>query len=120
MIRTAAALALMLAASVLAPASQDAKVSELRHGLERRLDTIATSIDGVMGYAAIDLTSGEEIVRLGDTVFPTASTIKLTILYELFKQADESTVDLDQIRPLDRRHVVGGTGVLRELTAPSM
>ena len=29
-------------------------------------------------------------------------------------------IDLDQMRPLDRRHVVGGTGVLRELTAPSM
>jgi beta-lactamase class A len=38
----------------------------------------------------------------------------------LFRQADERTVDLDRVRPLDRRHIVAGTGVLRELTAASM
>jgi beta-lactamase class A len=88
--------------------------------LERRLDTIGTSLDGVLGYTIVDLTSGEKLRRLEDTVFPTASTIKLAILYELFKQGDEGTIDLDQVRSLDRRNAVGGTGVLRELTAPSM
>src|SRR4029078_12527970 len=72
------------------------------------------------GSHIVDLTTGDEIKRLQDSVFPTASTIKLAILYELFKQADEGLIDLDQVKPLDRRHVVGGTGVLRELTAPTM
>jgi beta-lactamase class A len=114
------ALVSVVTCAVTASARQDAKSAELRHVLERRLDAIAASLDGVLGYTIVDLTSGQRIDRLQDDVFPTASTIKLAILYELFKQADEGTVDLDQIRPLDRRHVVAGTGVLRELTAPSM
>ena len=55
-----------------------------------------------------------------DEVFPLASTIKLAILYELFKQADEGRLNLDEVRPLDKRHIVGGSGVLLELTAPAM
>jgi beta-lactamase class A len=121
MIRTVpAALASVLICVTIVSAQQDSKPAELRHVLERRLDTIVTSLDGVLGYTIIDLTSGDTIGRLQDSVFPTASTIKLAILYELFKQADEGAIDLDQIRPLNRQHVVGGTGVLRELTAPSM
>jgi beta-lactamase class A len=99
---------------------QDAKPAVLRQALERRISTIAGSLDGVIGYAIVDLTSGQRMEHLPDEVFPAASTIKLAILYELFRQADEGTVHLDQVRPLDRRHVVAGTGVLRELTAPSM
>lgn len=117
-----AALAVLLAGAAAVSARQppqDAKPIELRHGLERRLDAIATALDGVMGYAIIDLTSGQRVERLPDTVFPTASTIKLAILYELYKQADAGTIDLAQVRPLDRRHHVPG-GVLYELTAPSM
>jgi beta-lactamase class A len=109
-----------VAGSVTMPARQDAKPAALGQVLERRLDAITTALDGVLGYAIVDLTSGQRIEHLPDEVFPTASTIKLAILYELFKQADEGALDLDQIRPLDRRHVVAGTGVLRELTAPSM
>jgi beta-lactamase class A len=121
MIRIAlAAVTVLLAPVAMTSARQDPKLAELRHVLERRLDTIATSLDGVFGYTIVDLTTGEELRRLQDSVFPTASTIKLAILYELFKQADEGVVNLDQVRPLDRKDVVGGTGVLRELTAPSM
>ncbi len=119
MIRSAtAALATVLACG--AAAGQDAKPAALRLGLERQLSNIAGSLDGVLGYAIVDLTSGQRIEQLQDEVFPTASAIKLAILYELFKQADEGTINLDQVRPLDRRHVVAGTGVLRELTAASM
>jgi beta-lactamase class A len=121
MIRTViSALASILICGSIVSARQDSKPAELRQVLERRLEGIVTSLDGVLGYAIVDLTSGEAIGRLQDAVFPTASTIKLAILYELFTQADRGTIDLDQVRPLDRRHVVGGTGVLRELSAPSM
>jgi beta-lactamase class A len=102
-----------------ASAGQDAKPAELRHVLERRLDTIVASLDGVIGYTIVDLTSGQRVDRLQDEVFPTASTIKLAILYELYKQADEGAIDLGRARPLDRRHAVAG-GVLYELTTPSM
>jgi len=113
------ALGMLLAGSSSAAAQPGAKPAELRHGLERRLEAIATSLDGVIGYSIVDLTSGERIERLQQETFPTASTIKLAILYELFKQADERAIDLEQIRPLDRRHDVEG-GILHELQAPSL
>ena len=58
---------------------------------ERRLQEISSDLDGVMGYAVVDLTSGERFGHLEQQVFPTASTIKLAIVYELFKRADEGT-----------------------------
>ena len=84
-----------------------------------KLASIAADADGVIGYTIIDITSGERFDRLQTTAFPTASTIKLTVLYELFKQADEGRINLDEARPLDRTHAVPG-GLLHELTAPSL
>jgi beta-lactamase class A len=84
-----------------------------------RLESIGSHADGVIGYTIIDITSGERFDRLQTTAFPTASTIKLTILYELFKQADEGRINLDEARPLDRTHAVPG-GLLYELTTPSL
>lgn len=101
-------------------AAQDPKAGELRRALRQRLEEIAVSVDGVAGYTVVDLTNGERFGRLQDEQFPTASTIKLAILYELFRQADEGRQRLDETLPLERRHVVGGSGVLDELTAPAM
>ena len=88
--------------------------------LDRKLANIVDTLDGVVGYAALDLTSGEETGRLDDQAFPTASTIKLAILYELFRQADEGRLALDTLAPLDRSQVVGGTGILHALGTPAL
>ena len=93
---------------------------DLKANLERRLQGIAAGLDGVMGYAILDLTSGDRIGRLDRAVFPTASTIKLAIVYELFKQVDEGRVRLDQVLSLDRKSAVGGSGVLFYLGTPSL
>ncbi len=113
--------ALLAGASVAAQAPVPARTSsELRQKMQTQLESIAARVDGVMGYTIVDLTNGERVDRLQDEVFPLASTIKLSILYELFKQADEGKVNLDRILALDRRHVVAGTGVLVELGTPSL
>jgi len=103
-----------------AQGTEAAKSAELRNKTRAQLETIAAGLDGVMGYVIVDLTSAERIERLPDETFPLASTIKLAILYELFKQAEDGKLSLDEVRALDRRHVVGGSGVLVELTAPAM
>ena len=96
------------------------KAAELRQKLEATLARTAASLDGVMGYAIVDLTSGDRIEKMPDEVFPTASTIKLAILYELFRQADEGKVRLGEMKPFDPRTGVGGTGILTQLSAPSL
>ncbi len=129
MTRIAAALA--VAGTLAAPAflvhpraqtspPKDLKAGELHAKLGDRLNTIAGSIDGVMGFTVVDLTSGDRFERLAGETFPTASTIKLAILYELFRQADEGRITLDATRVLDRRQAVGGSGILNELTTPTL
>ena len=93
---------------------------ELKAKLERRLEAVAAGLDGVMGYAVLDPTSGDRIGRLDRTVFPTASTIKLAVVYELFRQVDEGKVRLDQMLPLDRAKAVGGSGVLFYMGTPAL
>ncbi|MGE5243922.1 MAG: serine hydrolase, partial [Betaproteobacteria bacterium] len=88
--------------------------------LGQQLDAIASTVRGTVGYSVLDLTSGDRIGRLQNDVFPTASTIKLAILYELFKQADEGTVRLDERVRLDRGKAVGGSGVLFQLGTPTL
>lgn len=109
----------VLAGQAQAPA-QNPKAADLRRQFGERLNAIADGLDGVMGYAIVDLTSGERVDRHATEAFPTASTIKLAILYELFRQADEGRIRLDATQTLDRHHAVAGTGILNDLTTPTL
>jgi beta-lactamase class A len=94
--------------------------AELKQKFERRVEEIAVRVDGVMGYAIVDLTSGDRFVHLDRETFPTASTIKLAIVHELFKQVEEGSLRLDETMVLDRSKAVGGTGVLADLGTPTL
>lgn len=121
--RSAAAVAcvlLMLPDVVNGQAAETEKRLELRAATQKKLETIAAGLDGAMGYVVVDITSGERFERLAGESFPLASTIKIAILYELFKQAEEGRLKLDVVQPLAKRHVVGGSGVLNHLSAPAM
>jgi beta-lactamase class A len=101
--------------------AQGSVQADLRAQLQRRLDGITAGLDGVIGYIVTDLTSGERVAaRLETQQFPTASTIKLAILYELLKQADEGRIDLKTPRELNRAQVVGGSGVVQHLDLPRL
>src|SRR5690606_28341268 len=101
--------------------AQGALQAELAAAFARQLEQIATSVDGVVGYLVTDLTSRKPVAaRLEAEPFPTASTIKLPILYEMLKQADAGTLPLDTPRPLERTAVAGGSGVLQFLSTPSL
>jgi beta-lactamase class A len=106
--------------TVVAPAAagaQTAPAAELRAQTVVRLDKAAAGVDGAVGYCIIDLTSGDRFERAAGQVFPTASTIKLAILYELMARADEGALSLDDTITLDRKRAVPG-GILYELGTP--
>jgi beta-lactamase class A len=92
----------------------------LRQQFVDRLEGIASDLDGVMGYAIVDLATADRFERHATQPFPTASTIKLAILYELFRQADAGRIALDTPQPFDREKAVGGSGVLFELSNVTM
>lgn len=94
--------------------------AELKSKFERRIQEISTHVDGVVGYEIVDLTSGDRVSHLERESFSTASTIKLAIVYELFKQVEERKVRLDDTLTLDRAKAVGGTGVLNDMGTPTL
>ncbi len=94
---------------------------DLHKQLKVRLDEVVERLDGVLGYVVVDLTSNERVAaRLESQPFPTASTIKLAILYELLKQCEEGKLALDKPARLDRAQVVAGSGVLQHLSTPTL
>jgi beta-lactamase class A len=103
-----------------AAAAQSAPAVELKQKFAHRIEEIAGRLDGVMAYTIVDLTSGDRFANLETATLPTASTIKLTIVYELFKQVEEGRVRLDDTLVLDRAKAVGGTGVLADLGTPTL
>ena len=88
--------------------AQETLPSALHARVETRLANIADHLDGLMGYAIKDLTTGETFLRLPDTVFPQASSIKLTVLLELMRQAQEGKLSLDEKHTLRRSEMTRG------------
>jgi beta-lactamase class A len=83
--------------------------------LQSRLEAIERALDGVLGLSIRDLDGGRTLEIRADEAFPTASSIKIAILYELFRQAAEGRISLDEVtRPGLPR--VGGDGVLQLLS----
>ena len=111
-------LGLLLAALALGPAGALAGGTEkeevLFTRLRGRIEAIDASIDGVLGVFVKDLKTGRSLEVRPDETFPTASTIKVAVLYELYRQSAEGKVDLGEVTrpPLPR---VRGGGVLQEL-----
>lgn len=81
--------------------------------LERLIPEIET-FTGVVGLYAKNLATGEELGYRADAVMPPASTIKVCVLAELYRQAEAGVVSLDDRLTLSDADWVGGSGVLKE------
>ncbi len=84
---------------------------------ERCLDLI-NRVDGVVGLAFRDLTSGTEFFHLPKATFTTASSIKIPILMALFKAESEGKLLLTDRITYDQTKHVAGSGVLQCLVDP--
>jgi beta-lactamase class A len=104
----------LLVVAVAAPAAPDEKQAALWEKLRARIETVDRGLDGVLGVSVKDLKGGMTLDIRPQEPFPQASSIKLAVLYELYRQAEEGRVDLGEtMRPPVPR--VGGGGVLQEL-----
>jgi beta-lactamase class A len=84
----------------------------LHSQLEAELNREAEHLDGVLGFAIKDLSTGEAFYRNADLVFPTASSIKLTVLLELMRQVQEGKLSLDEKHTIRRSETVAGDPIL--------
>ena len=67
--------------------------------------------------AAKNLTTGKIVELRGNEKVRTASTIKLPLLVEIYAEANEGKLKLDEELIMREADMVSGSGVLRELTA---
>src|SRR5947207_3047787 len=120
-------IALALPASVLAqgksePVRIDTGTDLLWKKLETRVAETADRMDGVMGVAILDLTDGRILLHNADRVFPTASSIKIAILLELYRQDQEAQSgakgkgQLDDIYTFDPTTLVEDSRIMAGLT----
>jgi len=104
----------LLVVSLAAPAAPAEKQGALWEKLRARIEAVDRGLDGVLGVSVKDLKGGMTVDVRPAEPFPQASSIKLAVLYELYRQAEEGRVDLGELTrpPLPR---VRGGGVLQEL-----
>ncbi len=91
----------------------DAKLGAAIHGIE-------AGLDGVLGLALKDLETGQTLLLNEREVFPQASSIKIALLLEVFKQAEERRLDLDEYLALETGAKVAGSGILFHLGRPGL
>jgi beta-lactamase class A len=83
------------------------------HALRR----LSESFSGVLAVAARAEDTGEFLALDPDRVMPTASVIKLAVLAEVFRQDQAGSLSLGERIVLDEGNRVGGSGVLKDLSA---
>jgi beta-lactamase class A len=79
------------------------------------IDDLTASFTGELGVYAKNLRTGEELSYHADEVMPTASTIKVPIMAEFYRQAGTGEVDLARRIRMESTDWYGGTGVLKEM-----
>jgi beta-lactamase class A len=79
----------------------------------QEIEKIAENINGVIGFAMLDLVSGESLLINENLIFPQASSIKIPILIELLKQTTTGVLDISERVEITREKTVGGSGILQ-------
>jgi beta-lactamase class A len=95
------------------PESAKAKQDVLWTKMEDSVRSIAAATDAVVGVAILDLTDHRGLYLNADAIYPTASTIKIGILAELYRQDAGTGVKLTDAYTLSDKDLVGGSGLMR-------
>lgn len=91
---------------------------DVASGLLAALVALSTPYQGKVAVYATDLTSGREVALNADTAVPTASVIKLAILFEALKQVQEGRVRFADTLTMTKPDQVAGSGVLSLFDTP--
>jgi beta-lactamase class A len=72
-------------------------------------------LSGLVGVAVHDFATGDDFTYNADEIYPTASTLKVPLLYTLYRLADAGEVDLSERVTLSYANRVPGSGVLQHM-----
>jgi beta-lactamase class A len=87
--------------------------AQVREKFETKLKSIDATFDGVLGAEFVDLTDGRVVALNAGSVFPTASTIKVAVLIEIFRQSEAKPGLLTQQRAFTATEHTAGSGMAR-------
>jgi beta-lactamase class A len=96
--------------------SSMAKQKVLWQKLESTIHDVDQHLDGVMGVAIEDLTTGEQFVLHENEVFAQASSIKIAVLAELYLQAQEGKLKLTDLYTVQASDLVPDSDIMGGLT----
>jgi beta-lactamase class A len=96
------------------PASSKREV--LGAKLEQSILDIDRGLDGVMGVAIIDLTDGRNYLLHANDVFPQASSIKICVLAELYRQVQQGKLKLTDMYTVNAADLVQDSDIMGGLT----
>lgn len=82
----------------------------------RQDERLIAEFSGDAAFLAHNLTTGAEIGHQPDAVMPTASTIKLLVLAELYRQVEVGDIRLDDPVTMTPEDWRGGSGILKDLS----
>jgi beta-lactamase class A len=114
-----ATLAFVLIGTTLAQTTADtraAKQQVLWQKLEGSIADMDRALDGVMGVAIQDLATGQKYLLRGDDVFPQASSIKIAVLAELYRQAQQGKLKLTDVYTVKASDLVADSRIMNGLT----
>lgn len=111
-------LTLLTAASAQTSGSNtaEAKRQVLWEKLGSSIQQIDHNLDGVLGVAILDLASGHKFLLHADDVFPQASSIKICVLAELYRQAQAGKLKLTDVYTVQSADLVPDSNVMGGLT----
>lgn len=84
--------------------------------LEDAILGIDRGLDGVMGVAIVDLTDGHKYLLHANDVFPQASSIKICVLAELYRQAQQGKLKLTDLYTVNAVDLVPDSDIMNGLT----
>jgi beta-lactamase class A len=87
--------------------------------LQAAIRDIDKGLDGVLGVAVLDLTNGQKWSLNGEQVFPQASSIKIAVLAELYRQEQDSSsgkAKLSELYTVRESDLVADSDVLLGMT----
>src|SRR4030088_1028803 len=118
---TLACLALLLAVSAAQTTpSQPAPSAEKRQVLWQKLESaihdVDRNLDGVMGVAIVDLTDGHKYLLHANDIYPQASSIKICVLAELYRQAQQGKLKLTDLYTVNATDLVQDSDIMGGLT----
>ena len=104
------------AAGQTAPPPPSEKQQVLWMKLEKSILDVDRNLDGVMGVAVVDLTDGHRYLLHANDVFPQASSIKICVLVELYRQAQQGKLKLTDLYTVNAGDLVQDSDIMGGLT----